>query len=433
MKSMFVISMCLSMLTVGCYEEMDGGTWCHPLYSNPRPECYEIDSDGDGKVDAEDPCPFDKVRECGVGCSECKGATDWCTAAGQCVDDCAGRECGQSPNGSYDCGTCSGATDWCTAAGQCVDDCAGRVCGQSPNAGYDCGTCSGATDWCNSSGQCEDDCAGRECGSSPNVGHDCGTCYGATDWCTAAGQCEDDCAGRECGSSPNAGHDCGTCSGATDWCTAAGQCEDDCAGRECGSSPNAGHDCGTCSGATEACEVGQCVDECAVTECGPSPNGGFDCGTCSGATGYCVSGQCFTWQNPPADLMTWQDAMNYCNGLTQDGHSDWRLPTISELRSLIRGCPATETGGSCGVTDGCLSYSGCRNSDCDGCSSGGGPAGGCYWPDGMEGSCSLYWSSYWSSSEREDYYDYAWDVNFVSGNVSSSDKVAGDDFVRCVR
>jgi len=216
---------------------------------------------------------------------------------------------------------------------------------------------------------------------------------------------------------------------------AANRCllpEEDCSYRECGPSL-LGNDCGTCAGETDWCnQSGQCVDDCAGIECGQSPNGGFDCGTCSGAMEYCVSGQCvdLTWQNPPAvDVMTWQDAIDYCDGLTLDGHDDWHLPTISELRSLIRGCPATETGGSCGVTDSCLSYESCWGGPCDGCSTNGGPAtGGCYWPDGMEGPCSWYWSPLSRPGDSSD----AWVVHFDNGSVGTAVKV-NDSFVRCVR
>jgi len=92
----------------------------------------------------------------------------------------------------------------------------------------------------------------------------------------------------------------------------------------------------------------------------------------------------------PATGHTWQvgvegtiyvcyDADSYCESLTLAGFSDWRTPSIDELRSLARGCPSLEMGGSCGLTDGCAAY-GCDDG-CDGCPAGGGPAGGCYLGD----------------------------------------------------
>jgi hypothetical protein len=169
----------------------------------------------------------------------------------------------------------------------------------------------------------------------------------------------------------------------------------------------------------------------ALPGCGVFVEGPWECaeGTCPGATEYCHSGQCvdlgMQWQNPPAEnSMPWQDAIDYCDNLSLDGHDDWRLPSISELRSLIKGCAATETGGSCGVDDGCLSYDTCWDDPCSGCDA----AGGCYWPDEMEGPCSWYWSS----SPREDNDNYAWYVYFYDASVHY-----GYDFndhnVRCVR
>jgi hypothetical protein len=37
----------------------------------------------------------------------------------------------------------------------------------------------------------------------------------------------------------------------------------------------------------------------------------------------------------PGESKTWNDAIDYCNGLDYGGHDDWRLPNVRELFSLI--------------------------------------------------------------------------------------------------
>ena len=135
-----------------------------------------------------------------------------------------------------------------------------------------------------------------------------------------------------------------------------------------------------------------------------------------------------TWQvTPTGGTMEWSDAKAHCAGLSLDG-GGWRLPNIGELRSLIRGCPATQDGGSCRVEEGdCLSWS-CWGDSCDGCSGWDGPADGCYWPDEMQGTCSWYWSS----SPVGDTPDFRWRVDFNDGDVNSGGVTNGRR-VRCVR
>jgi len=137
------------------------------------------------------------------------------------------------------------------------------------------------------------------------------------------------------------------------------------------------------------------------------------------------------WQVvPPDDVDFWDSSITYCQGLSYGGYSDWRLPTISELRSVIRGCDATETGGSCGVTDDCLDSS-CENSPCMGCESYGGPAsGGAYWPDEISG--EIAW--YWSSLPVADLAERAWAVSFETGRVYGyyAGPTSGN-YMRCVR
>jgi len=136
-----------------------------------------------------------------------------------------------------------------------------------------------------------------------------------------------------------------------------------------------------------------------------------------------------TWPvTPSSDYMTWDDAKTYCVSLTLAG-GGWHLPTISELRALIRGCDATVTGGACTATDECLDSS-CWNDACGGCASLAGPgSGGAYWPDGMSGEIGKYWSS----SPVAGGGDNAWNVDFNDGSVNDADDVNATDLAHCVR
>jgi Protein of unknown function (DUF1566)/PEGA domain len=130
------------------------------------------------------------------------------------------------------------------------------------------------------------------------------------------------------------------------------------------------------------------------------------------------------WQSSPTGgTMTLSKAKSHCSNLSLGGYSDWRLPTISALRTLIRGCPATQQGGSCGVTDSCLKKNSCWNKSCEGC------PGRAYWPPGLSGKVSWYWSS----SVIADRGDRAWGIAFNRGGSIDNGNVFYDSYVRCVR
>ena len=120
------------------------------------------------------------------------------------------------------------------------------------------------------------------------------------------------------------------------------------------------------------------------------------------------------WSDASNSSRTWDKAVTYCKNM------GGRLPTISELRTLIQNCPATQTGGSCGVTDSCLS-SDCWN-DC----------GGCEYDE--SGKYSVFGDAdwFWSSSEWSGNADAAWHVNFRLGDVDGDYKDINVN-VRCVR
>ena len=60
------------------------------------------------------------------------------------------------------------------------------------------------------------------------------------------------------------------------------------------------------------------------------------------------------WSAVSKNKLEWHDAVSYCNHLDELGYSDWRLPNVDELRTLIQNSPDTETGGICGMTDECV-------------------------------------------------------------------------------
>ena len=139
------------------------------------------------------------------------------------------------------------------------------------------------------------------------------------------------------------------------------------------------------------------------------------------------------WQDPPEEeLRNWYNAVAHCTGLVLGGLDGWHLPTINELRSFIRGCPDTEIGGRCHVTDACLMWHCWNEADCGGCSEtddGRGPgSGGAYWPP--EASGTPYW--YWSSSSYYSRDWEAWVVYFPRGYVDRFEKELTFR-VRCVR
>lgn len=122
------------------------------------------------------------------------------------------------------------------------------------------------------------------------------------------------------------------------------------------------------------------------------------------------------WSEVSRNPMTWDEAISYCEKL------DGRLPTISELRTLIQNCPKNEIGGACGVTYECLSYLDCWNESCYGCEY------------DKSGKYSFFgdvaWL--WSSSKQSDNEYSVWDIDFASGHVLNHNE--NEEFnVRCVR
>lgn len=192
-----------------------------------------------------------------------------------------------------------------------------------------------------------------------------------------------------------------------------------------------------------------CVPDCSGVQCGPDPLCGESCGSCGPDEvchhdRQCVPAQTastwtdpksgLTWQNPSYDgIMEWGEAKHYCDELSLEG-GGWDLPSIGGLRTLIRGCPDTESGGSCNIGDGdCLGWLCMKDDLCDGCLDKEGPAeGGMYAPDEIKDPCCWYWSS----SRDLDTNDSAWVVSFEDGDVMTMTALGAlstKGAVRCMR
>ena len=230
-----------------------------------------------------------------------------------------------------------------------------------------------------------------------------------------------------------------------------------CAGSSCGDDAQKMTQVRYCSGSSAQCNGSTSWGEWTTHEnCGSDEKCDSDnetyssCSTNASCTSSfsCTNGVCtdpatgFEWQQEPSGgTMMWSSAKTHCQNLDLNG-TGWRLPNISELRSLIRNCSDIETGGACGVQDECsacgvssgdvcLRYDSCwSDSSCnpDFCSSDGGPTG-CYWPPEFSGTCNWYWSS----SPVEDNDNLAWDVYFDYGDVHYDGVSNGYGGVRCVR
>jgi len=130
------------------------------------------------------------------------------------------------------------------------------------------------------------------------------------------------------------------------------------------------------------------------------------------------------WQNNILSVKkSHESGIKYCKDLSWAGYADWRLPSISELRTLIRGCEPTETGGECKVADDCLTEESCYDKKCTGCKWTSGPGiDGFHWPPEL--THNLPDDNYLSSSEVIDYEmvesEYMiWVIGFQNGRIFS--------------
>jgi len=104
------------------------------------------------------------------------------------------------------------------------------------------------------------------------------------------------------------------------------------------------------------------------------------------------------WQDDAVgSTMTWESAITHCETLSLGGHSDWRLPNINELKSIVdlsKVNPAIV--------------------------------------NGFANTSPSFSNNYWSSTSYENNRKAAWYVYFYTGTVDGDYK-SESVYVRCVR
>ena len=114
------------------------------------------------------------------------------------------------------------------------------------------------------------------------------------------------------------------------------------------------------------------------------------------------------------DNENWETAYESCENLNDGVFDDWHLPTVGQLRTLIQECEPTVLGGSCKVSDTCLSSSISCYYDAD-CRCEGDYSTGKYNKLGS-------YVHFWSSSLDADNSDKAWYVHFAYAGFTNSYK-----------
>ena len=128
--------------------------------------------------------------------------------------------------------------------------------------------------------------------------------------------------------------------------------------------------------------------------------------------------------------LSWEEAVAYCENLDELNYSDWRLPTVDELRTLIQHCPNHESDGPCTMTDKCLTNpSGCEFSseNCSCCD---------FAPDGFYNKLEDNNTPLWSSLVCMSNPVRSWIAGFEYGCITTAAMIndgCRDVYARCVR
>ena len=174
-----------------------------------------------------------------------------------------------------------------------------------------------------------------------------------------------------------------------------------------------------CDGSAQECSVVDPKYYDGFAECNTDCTG-WDTTGCTEYSCTSVGGYLWSSKSPYAFDNGWT-AQDYCETLSECGFSDWRFPTISELRLLIQNCAYTEVNGSCPVSDYCID---CGDETCEYCDT---------YSDGRYSKLGDT-EQFWSASHYEPGANTFWVVYFNNGHIEKGHNCYKCEFyVRCIR
>jgi len=388
---------------------------------------------------------------------------------------CGTMECGKAQFEGHTilCGVCAEGR-YCDPEKKCKEECESFNCGTmivktfTGNENVDCGKC-GDNEQCGTNNICitEDDiCGTKNCGKvsytnsdKENIQVECGVCKDE-EYCSVLQKCEiksDNCEDN-CGTFSIASYlgsteiECDGCEGDFAYCNTENVCDTACSDRECGTEDvklegmdNKTFTCGSCGDGMNYCDENyKCKIACESYECGSEVVYKLEEGEASVACGTCLSAEycdatlncsegtqsgdyiydsavvvdtvsSLMWQRANAQTLTQEGAVSLCSSSIVAGFKNWRVPNISELRSIVSGCESLKT---CGVTEICTDST-CSDNNCDGCTNSAGLG-----PQGLYLAADIWTYTgdangrFWSSTSVPDKADSYWFIRFSNASVA---------------
>ncbi|MBO7127790.1 DUF1566 domain-containing protein [bacterium] len=128
------------------------------------------------------------------------------------------------------------------------------------------------------------------------------------------------------------------------------------------------------------------------------------------------------WSPISGKRLTFKEADVYCSSLKSGGYSDWHLPTVDDLKTLVQHCPNLEPDGACRLSEdsGCLLARKCLNKNKCRCSGSG--------KYSKLNDAVAIWSASLNSSDSQEAYFF----DFGSGKIEVQ-YTGAKAFVRCTR